>query len=295
MDHAPDLDDTWTDSNAPSQGVMIAIVMGWTGLRGADHDQEESLMLPAVSEQWLLDRYRRHHDLRAREELVRRMAPLVRRVATAYNARGHEDDLMQVASLGLTKAIDRYDPSFGVPLRTYAIPTMYGEVRRYLRDHSWAMRVPRPLQERVLAVTKCVDGLVSREGRSPTPQRIAQELSLDLEEVLEALEAGSAYAATSLEAPAGRLDDGERTVADTVGFTDERLTLAEEVADLRELGTVLDDRDRRVLYLRFMRDMTQTEIAQEIGCSQMQVSRVMRRALARLHAKVNATKATFAA
>jgi RNA polymerase sigma-B factor len=249
-------------------------------------------MSPKISEQWLLDRYRRHHDLVAREELVRRMAPLVRRVATAYNARGHEDDLMQVASLGLTKAIDRYDPAFGVPLRTYAIPTMYGEVRRYLRDHSWAMRVPRPLQERVLAVTKCVDGLVSREGRSPTPERIAQELDLELEEVLEALEAGAAYAATSLEAPAGRLDDGERTVADTIGFTDERLELAEEVADLRQLGSVLDDRDRTVLYLRFMRDMTQTEIAQEIGCSQMQVSRILRKALARLSETANAPTPT---
>jgi RNA polymerase sigma-B factor len=242
-----------------------------------------------ISEQWLLDRYRRHHDLAAREELVRRMAPLVRRVATAYNARGHEDDLHQVAALGLTKAIDRYDPAFGVPLRTYAIPTMYGEVRRYLRDHSWAMRVPRPLQERVLAVTKCVDVLISREGRSPTPQRIAQALELDLEDVLEALQAGSAYAATSLEAPAGRLDDGDRTIADTIGFTDERLDLIEEIADLRELGTVLDDRDRRVLYLRFMRDLTQTEIAHEIGCSQMQVSRILRRALSRLNEKATRT------
>jgi RNA polymerase sigma-B factor len=241
----------------------------------------------SVSEQWLLDRYRRTNDKAAREELIRRMTPLVRRVATAYNARGHEDDLHQVAWLGLTKAIDRYDPAYGVPLRTYAIPTMYGEVRRYLRDHSWAMRVPRPLQERVLAVTKCVDGLVAREGRSPTPQRIAQELSLSLEEVLEALQAGSAYAATSLEAPAGRLEDGERTVADTVGYDDERLDRAEEVAALRGLRDVLDDRDRTVLHLRFVQDMTQTEIAERIGCSQMQVSRILRRALGRLSERAN--------
>jgi RNA polymerase sigma-B factor len=240
-----------------------------------------------VSEQWLLDRYRRHHDLAAREELMRRMAPLVRRVATAYNARGHEDDLHQVAWLGLTKAVDRFDPSFGVPLRTYAIPTMYGEVRRYLRDHSWAMRVPRPLQERVLTVTKTVDRLVARDGRSPTPQAIADELQMDLEEVLEALQAGSAYAATSLEAPAGRLDDGERTVADTVGYDDERLDLAEELADLRELRDLLDGRDRKVLYLRFVEDMTQTEIAERIGCSQMQVSRILRKALSRLSEKAN--------
>jgi len=240
-----------------------------------------------VSEQWLLDRYRRHHDLAAREELMRRMAPLVRRVATAYNARGHEDDLHQVAWLGLTKAVDRFDPSFGVPLRTYAIPTMYGEVRRYLRDHSCAMRVPRPLQERVLNVTKTVDRLSARDGRAPTPQAIADELGMDLEEVLEALQAGTAYAATSLEAPAGRLDDGDRTVADTIGYDDDRLGLAEQVADLRDLRDVLDERDRTVLYLRFVEDMTQTEIAQQIGCSQMQVSRILRKALTRLSEKAN--------
>jgi RNA polymerase sigma-B factor len=235
-----------------------------------------------VSEQWLLDRYRRRDDHAAREELVRRMTPLVRRVATAYSAHGHEDDLYQVAWMGLAKAIDRYDPSFGVALRTYAMPTMYGEVRRYLRDHSWAMHVPRPLQERVLKVSRCVDDLVVREGRSPAPQRIAQELSLDLEQVLEALEAGSAYAATSLDAPAGVPDDGDRTLADTIGGEDERLALAEQVADLRGLGDLLDDRDRQVLHLRFMCDMTQTEIAGSIGCSQMQVSRILRGALTRL-------------
>jgi RNA polymerase sigma-B factor len=240
-----------------------------------------------VSEQWLLERYRRDGDLAAREELMRRMMPLVRRVATAYHARGHEDDLLQVAWLGLVKAIDRYDPSFGTPLRTYAIPTMYGEVRRYLRDHSWAVRVPRPLQERVLLVTKTVDRLTARDGRSPTPQQLADELGLDLEETLEALQAGSAYAATSLEAPAGRTEDGDRTVADTIGYDDERLELAEEVAALRDLRGVLDERDRTVLYLRFVEDMTQTEIAKRVGCSQMQVSRILRRALARLSEKAN--------
>lgn len=244
---------------------------------------------PAVSEQWLLERYRRDNDLAAREELMRRMMPLVRRVATAYHARGHEDDLLQVAWLGLVKAIDRYDPSYGSPLRTYAIPTMYGEVRRYLRDHSWAVRVPRPLQERVLLVTKTVDRLTTIHGRSPTPQQIADELEIDLEETLEALQAGSAYAATSLDAPAGRTEEGDRTVADTVGYDDERLGLAEDIAALRDLRDVLDERDRMVLYLRFVEDMTQTEIAQRVGCSQMQVSRILRRALARLNEKATQT------
>src|SRR3954468_18371033 len=182
------------------------------------------------SETWLLERYKRDGDAAAREELMRRMLPLVHRVATAYGARGHSDDLEQVAALGLIKAIDRYDPAFGVPLRTYAIPTMFGEVRRYLRDHAWAVRVPRRLQERVLEVTKAVERLSAAEGRSPTPEEVAEELDCTLEEALEALQAGSAYAASSLDAPAGSLDDGDRTLADTIGYEDERLGRAEQVA-----------------------------------------------------------------
>jgi RNA polymerase sigma-B factor len=234
------------------------------------------------SEAWLLSRYQRHQDIAAREELVRRMMPLVRRVSTSYGARSHGDDLEQVAALGLVKAIDRYDPAFGVPLRTYAIPTMFGEVRRYLRDHAWAVRVPRPLQERVLEVTKAVERLSASEGQSPTPAQVAEELGCTLEEALEALQAGSAYSAVSLDAPAGALDDGERTLADTVGYDDERLEHTEDVVALGSLGHVLDDRDRQVLYLRFVEDLTQTEIARRMGVSQMQISRLIRKAIQRL-------------
>src|SRR4051794_16852973 len=237
---------------------------------------------PMPSEAWLLARYQRHGDAAAREELVRRMMPLVRRVATAYGARGHGDDLEQVAALGLFKAIERYDPSFRVPLRTYAIPTMFGEVRRYLRDHAWAVRVPRPLQERVLEVTKAVERLSASEGHSPTPQQVAEELGCTLEEALEALQAGAAYSAVSLDAPAGALDDGERTLADTVGYDDENLSHTEDVVALGSLRDVLDDRDRQVLYLRFVEDLTQTEIARRMGVSQMQISRLIRKAIQRL-------------
>ena len=237
---------------------------------------------PMPSEAWLLARYQRHGDAAAREELVRRMMPLVRRVATAYGARGHGDDLEQVAALGLFKAIERYDPAYHVPLRTYAIPTMFGEVRRYLRDHAWAVRVPRPLQERVLEATKAVERLSARVGRSPTAGEVADEMGCELEDALEALQAGSAYSAVSLDAPAGAIEDGERTLGDTVGYDDERIELAEEVAALRALRDVLDDRDRRVLYLRYVEDLTQTEIAKRIGVSQMQVSRLIRKALERL-------------
>jgi RNA polymerase sigma-B factor len=235
-----------------------------------------------VSEAWLLHRYRRLGDRTAREQLVRRMMPLVHRVATAYSARGHADDLHQVACLGLVKAIDRFDPAFGVPLRTYAVPTMAGEVRRYLRDHSWALRVPRPLQERVLDVTKAVGRLTSEDGRSPTTAQVADELGLSLEETLEALQAGTAYSASSLDAPTTSAEDGDRTLADVLGYEDERIDQAEEVASLRALRGLLDDRDRQVLHLRFVEDMTQTQIAARIGVSQMQVSRLLRRALGRL-------------
>lgn len=239
----------------------------------------------SVSEAWLLHRYHRDRDRHARDELVRRMMPLVRRVATAYTARGHGDDLHQVACLGLVKAIDRYDPAFGVPLRTYAIPTMFGEVRRYLRDHGWAVRVPRPLQERVLDTTKAVDRLTRRHGRSPTPQELADDMGCTLEEALEALQAGSAYTAASFEAPTGRDGDREpRTLADTLGYEDDGFAAAEDRASLRDLRDVIDDRERRVLYLRFVEDLTQSEIARQIGVSQMQVSRILRRSIERLSA-----------
>src|SRR4051794_21442900 len=243
------------------------------------------------SEAWLLPRYQRHHDISAREELVRRMMPLVRRVATSYGTRSHGDDLEQVAALGLVKAIDRYDPAYGVPLRTYAIPTMFGEVRRYLRDHAWSLRVPRPLQERVLEITKATERLSARVGRAPTPQELADELDYTLEEILEGLQAGSAYSATSLETPTGSPDDPDRTLADIIGYEDERFHRAEQVAALRSLRDVLDDRDRRVLYLRFVEDLTQTEIAKRIGVSQMQVSRLIRKALARLSERALGTAA----
>jgi RNA polymerase sigma-B factor len=234
------------------------------------------------SEAWLLARYKQHHDVAARDMLVRRMLPLVHRVATSYGARGHADDLEQVAALGLVNAIVRYDPAYGVPLRTYAIPTMYGEVRRYLRDHAWSLHVPRPVQERVLKVTKATERLSASTGRAPTAAQLAAEIGCSLEETVEALQAGAAYTAVSLDAPAGALDDGERTLADTLGSEDRRIAQAEAVATLGTLRDLLDDRDRQVLHLRFVEELTQTEIAKRIGVSQMQISRLIRAAIRRL-------------
>ena len=127
-----------------------------------------------VSERWLLERYRRHGDLVARERLIAAMLPLVHSIVARYRHPRHEEDLFQAASLGLTKAIDRYDPSRGVELRSYAIPTMHGEVRRWLRDNAWSIHMPRPLQERVLAVTGATERLTSRDGRAPSAQQIGR-------------------------------------------------------------------------------------------------------------------------
>ncbi|HEU4657099.1 MAG TPA: SigB/SigF/SigG family RNA polymerase sigma factor [Capillimicrobium sp.] len=235
----------------------------------------------AVSERWLLHRYHRHHDEAARERLVEGLMPLVRRVATAYGHPRFQEDLIQAACLGLVKAIDRWDPSRAKELRTYAVPTMHGEVRRWLRDHSWAVHVPRPLQEQVMRVSRATEELRASDGRSPTPEQIAAHLECDVEEVLEGMQAGRAYGATSLDAPLG-LEDDAGTLSDVIGDDDEALAHAEEVASLRSLRNLLDDREREVLHLRFVEELTQTQIADRVGCSQMQVSRILRRSLDRL-------------
>ncbi|HEY8583510.1 MAG TPA: SigB/SigF/SigG family RNA polymerase sigma factor [Capillimicrobium sp.] len=234
-----------------------------------------------VSERWLLQRYQRDGDVGAREQLVASMMPLVRRVATGYGHPRFHEDLIQAASLGLVKAIDRWDASRGRELRTYAIPTMHGEVRRWLRDHSWAVHVPRPLQEQVLRVTRATEELRTQDGRSPTPQQLAVHLGCDVEEVLEGLQAGRAYGASSLDAPMGS-DDDAGTLADVIGGDDEALARTDDIASLRSLRGLLDRREREVLHLRFVEELTQTQIADRVGCSQMQVSRILRRSLDRL-------------
>lgn len=231
-----------------------------------------------VSERWLLDRYQRHGDLAARERLVQAMWPLVQSIVSRYRHPRHEEDLFQAAALGLTKAIDRFDPARGVALRSYAIPTMHGEVRRWLRDNAWSVHMPRPLQERVLAVTATTERLTTRDGRAPSATRVAQELDMELEDVLEALQAGRAYGATSLQTP---LDGagGVTTLAEVIGGDDPRLERAEEIAMLARARGVLGTAELEVLRLRFVEDLTQSEIAKSVGCSQMQVSRILRRCL----------------
>lgn len=231
-------------------------------------------------EQVLFRRHQRDGNLQARRQLVERYLPLARSLARRYERRGESfDDLVQVASLGLVKAIDRFDPERGLSFSSYAVPTMLGELRRYFRDTGWALHVPRQMQERVLQVNAAVERLSGDLGRSPSPQQVADELELPVEEVLEAIAANAAYDTTSLDTPLGSRDGEGQTIAETFGEHDERFELVEGRATIGPALETLPERERLILHMRFAEDLTQSEIAERIGVSQMHVSRLIRRAL----------------
>ena len=234
----------------------------------------------------LLIRYHDEGDQSAREELVERFLPLARQLARRYQRQNEPlDDLMQVASMGLVKAIDRFDPERGTAFSTYAVPTILGELKRYFRDSGWAVHVPRGMQERVMKLDQASQELHRRLGRSPSASELAQELDLSSEEVLEAMEAASAYDAISLEEQRSESSDPqEPTYADSLGSEEERYELVEYGATIAPTMKALSERERLILHLRFVEDLTQSEIADRIGVSQMHVSRLIRRALARLRA-----------
>ena len=234
----------------------------------------------------LLIRYHEEGDMAAREELVERFLPLARQLARRYQRQNEPlDDLMQVASMGLVKAIDRFDPSRGTAFSTYAVPTILGELKRYFRDSGWAVHVPRGMQERVMKLDQASQELHRRLGRSPSASELAEELDLTSEEVLEAMEAASAYDAISLEEQRSESSDSqEPTYADSLGSEEERYELVEYGATIAPTLKALSERERLILHLRFVEDLTQSEIADRIGVSQMHVSRLIRRALARLRA-----------
>jgi RNA polymerase sigma-B factor len=234
-------------------------------------------------ERELFDRHR-SGDPSARDELVEMFLPLARRLAGRYRNSGEPlDDLEQVASLGLINSIDRYDPDAG-PFVRYAVPNIMGELKRHFRDKAWGVHVPRSLQERTLKVSRTIDELSSRLGRSPSPKDVAEATGFDLEEVLEAMDVSSAYSPAPLDAPAGSEPDGEgaRTLADTLGEDDERLELVELGHTVGPALKALPEREQEILRLRFAEDLTQVEIAKRIGVSQMHVSRLLRRSLNRL-------------
>lgn len=213
----------------------------------------------------------------AREELARRFLPLAEYLARRFAGRGESfDDLFQVASLGLVNAIDRFDASREVRFSTFAAATVTGELKRHLRDKGWAVRVPRRLQELGIAVNSAIPLLAQELGRSPTAAELAARVGASLEEVLEAIEASHAYSAGSLDAPSG--EDGASPI-EVLGSADPSLALLDEWASLAPAVRELPQRERTILYLRFFKGLTQSEISAEIGVSQMHVSRILARSL----------------
>jgi RNA polymerase sigma-B factor len=245
-----------------------------------------------TSDAELFARAREHGDSRARELLIQRYLPLARRLARRYqHAEEPLEDLVQVASLGLVKAIDRFDVAREVVFSSYAVPTILGELRRHFRDRTWSVRVPRDLQELALRVDHAVTRLSVGERRSPSVSEIAHAVGASPEQVLDALEAAAAYRAASLDASrsATQGEEAGESLADTLGTQDAGFQHAEERATLEPLLALLSPRERVVLRLRFGEDLTQAEIGERIGVSQMQVSRLIRQAIARMRAALDSS------
>jgi RNA polymerase sigma-B factor len=238
-------------------------------------------------ERELLERYHREGDIAARQQLIERFLPLARKLVRSFERPGESsDDLMQVASLGLVKAVDRFELDRGTAFSSFAVPTIVGELKRYLRDAGWDVHVPRAMQERALQVNQAIGELSRSLGRSPSPSEIAQATGLSHENVLEAMEAGMAYDSLSLESPASDAPDAI-PYSDRIAVEEAGYELAEYTATLGPRLRALPPRDRLVLRLRFEEDLTQSEIAERIGVSQMHVSRLIRAALERLREDVS--------
>jgi len=235
----------------------------------------------ARSEDQLLREYARTHDARLGEELVRRFMPLARALALRYRGSSElTEDLVQVASLGLVKALDGFDPKRGPSFKAYAAPTILGELRRHFRDRVWTLRLPRGLSERTVAISEVSQGLAEELGRAPTVAEIADRLDLSDEEVTEALLGDEARRKLSLDAPVSREDSDSVPLVETLGGEERGFERVE--TQLAAEGAALTDKERFVLKLRFEEDMTQYEIGRRIGVSQMQVSRILRQALGKL-------------
>ena len=238
------------------------------------------MALPETSRDYdreLLRRYHERGDHTARQELVERHLPLVRSLARRYAGRGESvEDLEQVGAIGLIKAIDRYDLERDVALTTYATPNVVGEIKRHFRDKAWAVRVPRSLQELHARLARTIDRLTADKARSPSIAEIASELETTPEQVLEALESGSAYSAISLSADGG---GEEQDPMDAIGEEDEGFERSEDRASLAPALDALPEREREILRLRFEEGLTQTQIAERFDISQMHVSRLIRKSL----------------
>ncbi|HET6165961.1 MAG TPA: RNA polymerase sigma factor SigF [Marmoricola sp.] len=223
---------------------------------------------------------------RARGELVELHLPLVDHCARRFANRGEPfEDLVQVGTIGLIKAVDRFDSDRGVEFSTYATPTILGEIKRHFRDKGWAIRVPRRLQELRMSISAATSELSQKLGRSPTPREVAERLGVTMEDVLEGLESANAYSTLSLDA-GDNGEDGLGSMLETMGATDDALDHVELRESIRPLIERLPPREKRILLLRFFRQMTQSQIAEEVGISQMHVSRLLTRTLAELRESI---------
>ncbi|HEX5172973.1 MAG TPA: SigB/SigF/SigG family RNA polymerase sigma factor [Gaiellaceae bacterium] len=236
-----------------------------------------------VDDKILLRRYHEDGDLRAREQLIEQYMSLVRSLARRYSYRGEQlEDLVQIGAIGLIKAIDRFDLERGVELTTYATPNIVGEIKRHFRDKGWSVRVPRGLQELNVQLSRLVEQLTVQLSRSPTIPELAKAAGVEEEQVLEALESGRAYTSLSLSVGGGGGDDDDLDPLESLGTEEHQYEVSEDRAVLAPGFKALDERERKILQLRFFEGLTQSQIAQQVGISQMHVSRLIRRSLEKI-------------
>jgi RNA polymerase sigma-B factor len=236
-----------------------------------------------IDDKILLRRYHEDGDLQAREQLIEQYMSLVRSLARRYSYRGEQlEDLVQIGAIGLIKAIDRFDLDRGVELTTYATPNIIGEIKRHFRDKGWSVRVPRGLQELNVQLSRLVEQLTVQYSRSPTIPELAKAAGVEEEEVLEALESGRAYTSLSLSVGGGGGDDDDLDPLESLGTEEHQYEVSEDRAVLAPGFKVLDERERKILQLRFFEGLTQSQIAQQVGISQMHVSRLIRRSLEKI-------------
>jgi RNA polymerase sigma-B factor len=236
-----------------------------------------------IDDKILLRRYHEDGDLQAREQLIEQYMSLVRSLARRYSYRGEQlEDLVQIGAIGLIKAIDRFDLDRGVELTTYATPNIIGEIKRHFRDKGWAVRVPRGLQELNVQLSRLVEQLTVQLARSPTIPELAKAAGVEEEEVLEALESGRAYTSLSLSVGGGGGDDDDLDPLESLGTVEHQYEVSEDRAVLAPGFKALDERERKILQLRFFDGLTQSQIAQQVGISQMHVSRLIRRSLEKI-------------
>ena len=250
--------------------------------------------MPRLDDTILLRKYHEEGDLHARETLIEQYMSLVRSLARRYSYRGEQlDDLVQIGAIGLIKAIDRFDLDRGVELTTYATPNIIGEIKRHFRDKGWSVRVPRGLQELNMQLSRLVESLTVQLGRSPTIPELAKAAGVEEEAVLEALESGRAYSALSLSTAGGGGGEGDEDLdpMESIGTVEHQFEVSEDRAVLAPGFRVLDERERKILHLRFFDGLTQSQIAQQVGISQMHVSRLIRRALEKIREEIAAEEA----